>query len=352
MKKIDFNKAAIIIGRFLFFLGFISFIVTASILLFVDSFEFNREIIERNAKNTLFNVIFLSLLFCTGDIIYKKITVSNPVKKIINALNKITSGDFSVKIPKIPEILNAYEFNTVIDSINTMTKEISSVETLRTDFIANVSHELKTPLSIISNYSTLLQSENLTDEERKSYAKSITDTSKRLAGLITNILKLNKLENQTIFPSPEKYNLSEQICECLLSFESIWEEKNISIENNIDDEIFIESDNELLSLIWNNLFSNAFKFTDTGGTVSVSLKEDKDKIIFSVTDTGCGINSETGRHIFEKFYQDDSSHTNEGYGLGLALVKRIVDISGGEISVKSKLNEGSTFTVGFERSDT
>lgn len=352
MKKLNIQKIMSVIGRFLFSFGFVALVTTVSIMLFMNSYVIDRKVLERNAKFTFLNVIFLSLLFCLIDSFYKKITVSRPVNKIIEALNKITSGDFTVTVPKLPEILNTYEFNTVIESINTMTKELGSVETLRTDFIANVSHELKTPLAVINNYGILLQSENLTDEERKTYAKAISDNSKRLAGLISNILKLNKLENQTIFPSPEKYNLSEQICECLLSFENIWEEKNINIENDIDDNIFIKSDSELLSLIWNNLFSNAFKFTENGGTVSVSLKKINDKIMFSVTDTGCGMNSETGSHIFEKFYQGDSSHLKEGYGLGLALVKRIVDILNGEISVKSKLGEGSTFTVGFDEGDT
>ena len=169
--------------------------------------------------------------------------------------------------------------------------------------------------------------------------------SQKLSALITNILKLNKLENQQIFTDRLKYNLSEQLCECLLSFEHIWESKNLSIEADIDEEVFINSDKELLTLVWNNLFSNATKFTDENGRISVSLKSDGKKCIVKVTDTGCGMSKETGAHIFEKFYQGDTSHAVQGNGLGLALVKRVIDIVGGEINVESELGKGSTFTI-------
>ena len=232
-----------------------------------------------------------------------------------------------------------------------MAKELGSVETLRTDFIANVSHELKTPLAVMQNYGTMLQSPDLTDEKRIEYAKGITDNSRRLASLITNILKLNKLENQQIFPVPEHFDLSEQLCESLLQFEEIWEQKGIEIETDIEDEININSDSELLSLVWNNLLSNAFKFTENGGTVSVTLTADESCATVKISDTGCGISAETGAHIFEKFYQGDTSHAMKGNGLGLALVKRVVDIMNGEIAVESKVGMGSTFTVRLKRGD-
>lgn len=226
-----------------------------------------------------------------------------------------------------------------------MTAELSGVETLRNNFIANVSHELKTPLAVINNYGTLLQSPDLSEEERLEYAKAVTENSRRLANLITNILKLNKLENQQIYPKSEKYNLSEQICECLLDFEFAWEQKNLEIDTDIDEDIFINADSELLSLVWNNLFSNAVKFTDNSGKIFVGLKKNSDFAIVTVTDTGCEMSAETGRHIFEKFYQGDTSHAGKGNGLGLALVKCVVDITNGEISVQSEIGKGSTFIV-------
>jgi len=201
----------------------------------------------------------------------------------------------------------------------------------------------------MGNYATMLQKPGISEEDRVEYAKAISHSSRRLAALITNILKLNKLENQQIFPQLDEYDLGEQLCENLLQFEDIWEKKNLNIETDIEDDVRIRSDAELLSLVWNNLISNAVKFTSEGGTIGVSLKTEGNLVIVSVSDTGCGIRPEVGQHIFEKFYQGDTSHATQGNGLGLALVKRVVDILNGEISVQSVYGQGSTFTVKFRR---
>ena len=163
----------------------------------------------------------------------------------------------------------------------------------------------------------MLQRPNLTEERRLEYAKAITESSRRLANLITNILKLNKLENQQIYPQCRTYNLGEQLCECLLNFENIWEKKEIEIDTDIEEDIFIDANEELLTLVWNNLFSNAMKFTERGGCVSVRLKSDGCFAVVQVGDTGCGISPEVGRHIFEKFYQGDTSHSAQGMVWGL-----------------------------------
>jgi signal transduction histidine kinase len=230
-----------------------------------------------------------------------------------------------------------------------MTAELEGTETLRTDFIANVSHELKTPLAVMTNLATMLQQPGISEKERTEYVKAISHSSRRLASLITNILKLNKLENQQIFPRHEEYDLSGQLCESLLQFEDAWETKDLNIETDIDDNVRLRSDAELLSLVWNNLISNAVKFTPASGTIRVSLKTDERNVVVSVSDTGCGILPEVGKHIFEKFYQGDTSHATQGNGLGLALVKRVVDILQGEISVQSSPGQGSTFTVRIRR---
>lgn len=230
-----------------------------------------------------------------------------------------------------------------------MAEELSSVETLRTDFIANVSHEMKTPLAVMQNYGTLLQNDNLSKEKRIEYAKGVTDGSRRMAEMMTNILKLNRLENQQIYPKITEFDLGEQICECLLQFENTWEKSEIQIHTDIAENIKIKAVDELLSLVWNNLFSNAFKFTEKGGTVSVSLYATEHYVIVKVKDTGCGMTREVGTHIFEKFYQGDTSHSVQGNGLGLALVKRVIDIMHGEISVESSVGVGTTFTVKIRR---
>ena len=341
---------------FVFFLV-AAFVVTCCMTLFITviadtlGLTFTEDNISAAAKLTFGNVVLISLLFTAIDVVRRRLMVERPTKRIVSAGEKITSGDFSVRIE--PLVGNyAYEsFNSIIDCFNKMAEELGSVETLRTDFIANVSHELKTPLAVMQNYGTMLQSPDLPNEKRIEYAKGITENSRRLASLITNILKLNRLENQQIFPVSERFDLSEQLCQSLLQFEEIWEQKGIEIETNIEDEININSDSELLSLVWNNLFSNAFKFTENGGTVSVSLSADDEYATVKISDTGCGISAETGKHIFEKFYQGDTSHAMKGNGLGLALVKRVVDIMNGEIAVESKVGMGSTFTVRLKRGD-
>jgi signal transduction histidine kinase len=259
-------------------------------------------------------------------------------------------GDFSVRITPLRGGGDELGFNQIIDCMNKMAQELAGTETLRTDFIANVSHELKTPLSVMGNYATMLQRPGITEEEVNEYAKAISKATRQLAQLITNILKLNKLENQQIFPNTEEYDLGEQLCQCLLQFEDVWEQKNLNIETDIQDDVKIRSDKELLSLVWNNLISNAVKFTPEGGTINVRLKAEADMVSVSVSDTGCGIKPETGMRIFEKFYQGDPSHTTQGNGLGLPLVKRVVDILNGEICVQSIYSQGSTFTVRIRRS--
>ena len=357
MKKLNFRKILFGVNNWCVFFMLAAFVVTCCMTLFLNimsdtlDVSFTEENISAAAKLTFGNVLLISLLFTVIDIIRRKIMVDRPTKRITDAGKKLTSGDFSVRVEKFGDGYAYESFNSIIDCFNKMAEELGGVETLRTDFIANVSHELKTPLAVMQNYGTMLQSPDLPEEKRIEYAKGITDNSRRLASLITNILKLNKLENQQIFSSNESYDLSEQLCECLLQFEEIWERKNIEIETEIENGVFINSDTELLSLVWNNLLSNAFKFTRNGGKVSVSLTADSEYASVKISDTGCGISAETGKHIFEKFYQGDTSHAAQGNGLGLALVKRVVDIMQGEIMVDSELGKGSTFTVRLKRGE-
>ena len=343
------------IRRYVVFFLLIAFVITCCMLLFLYTMQTSVEIsftekgIRTAAILTMGNVLFLSFLCTVIDAVRRRFMVERPVRRIIKGAEKLMCGDFSARIEPLRGIVGEDGFDNIIDCFNRMAEELSGVETLRTDFIANVSHELKTPLSVMQNYGTMLQNPNLPDEQRMEYAKAITEQSRRLADLITNILKLNRLENQQIYPAAKRYNLGEQLAECLLNFESTWEKKSIDIETDIEEDVLVESDDELLSLVWNNLFSNALKFTEPGGTVSVTLKTEGDFATVKVSDTGCGISPETGKHIFEKFYQGDTSHATQGNGLGLALVKRVVDIVGGDISVESEVGKGSTFTVKIRR---
>ena len=208
---------------------------------------------------------------------------------------------------------------------------------------------MKTPLAVMQNYGTLLQAPDLSDEKRIEYAKGVTDSSRRMADMMTNILKLNRLENQQIYPQASEFDLGEQLCECLLQYENVWEKAAIDIETDIAEDVKVKADAELLGHVWNNLFSNAFKFTPSGGTVTVSLSATEHHAIVKVRDTGCGMTPQVGAHIFEKFYQGDTSHSVQGNGLGLALVKRVIDIMQGEIGVESAVGVGTTFTVKIRR---
>jgi signal transduction histidine kinase len=191
----------------------------------------------------------------------------------------------------------------------------------------------------------MLQSEHLTDERRKEYASAIVQSTKKLSGLITNILKLNRLEQQKIQATPERYDLCAQLSECALQFEEIWEEKGITFEADTEDCATIVADESLLELVWNNLLSNAIKFTDKGGMVELSQTSTADEIVVFVSDTGCGMDEKTLKHIFDKFYQGDTSRATEGNGLGLSLSLRVLQLSGGTITAKSVVGVGSVFTV-------
>ncbi|MBQ2818757.1 MAG: HAMP domain-containing histidine kinase [Clostridia bacterium] len=333
----------------------VAFVITCCTMLFVSvlsdslGFEFTEQNINRAAKLTLINVVGLSLIFTLLDLLRRRFTVARPIKKITDAADKIMQGDFSVRIEPMKGRMGDDSFNPIIDCFNKMAEELSGTETLRTDFIANVSHELKTPLAVMQNYATMLQNPHITDEQREEYAKSISAASRRLADLISNILKLNKLENQQIAPQKQLFDLGEQLCECFLAFEEIWDRKNISIETDIAENIVVASDRDMLSLVWNNLFSNAFKFTPEGGQVTLQLEAEGDHAIVRVIDSGCGISRDVGARIFDKFYQGDTSHATQGNGLGLALVKRVVDLTECDISVESQVGKGSTFTVKMRR---
>lgn len=341
-------------GYVIFFL-IVAFVVSCCVSLFLSVFAtdmglvLTQENVGTAAKVTFVNVIFITVVSATIDYIRRKLTVDRPVNQILTAAKQMTQGDFSVRIDPVKDLGNAAGYNKIIDCLNKLAQELSGMETMRTDFIANVSHELKTPLAVMGNYATMLQQPNLSEEDRMEYAKAISQSSRRLAQLITNILKLNKLENQQIFPQLDTFDLGEQLCESLLQFEDIWEKKHLEIETDIEDDVRIRSDAELLSLVWNNLISNAVKFTPEGGTIGLTLQADAQWVTVSVRDTGCGIKPEVGQHIFEKFYQGDTSHATQGNGLGLALVKRVVDILQGKISVQSVYGQGSTFTVTFPR---
>lgn len=330
-------------GYLLFFL-LVSFNVTCCMLLFIKALDAELTDMRWSAQITFVNVVFLSFLYCLFDGIRRKWTVERPLKRILQATEELIKGNFSVRIEPLHHDKHMNEFDMIIADFNKMAEELAGIETLRTDFIASVSHELKTPLAVIQNYATMLTTPQLTEEERQRYAQTIAEAASRFSELVENILKLDKLENQQIFPEPTIYDLSEQLRECLLHFEDAWERKQLEIDADLE-EVVIRADGELLTLVWNNLFSNAVKFTPAGGRIALTLSQADGYAVVKVADNGAGISPEVGQHIFERFYQGDASHATQGNGLGLALVKRVIDMTGGEISVESTLGQGTTFTV-------
>jgi len=259
---------------------------------------------------------------------------------VIEAIQEVSKGNFDTKLP----IKHAHGSGlSFVNSFNKMTTELSKMETLRNDFISNVSHEFKTPISSIQGFATLLSQSDLS-EEQMEYAKIIASESSRLANLSANILKLTKLQNQEIVTEKQLFALDEQLRQCLLILEKKWEDKNINLEIFLD-EIKCYGNKELLEQVWINLIDNAIKYTNISGTIILSCTQDNDNIIVSIKDDGIGMNKNSQGRIFEKFYQGDKAHNSEGNGLGLSLVKRIVDLCNGTIEFESEENKGTTFVV-------
>jgi len=289
-------------------------------------------------------LVLMALILTVLTSIMRHYSFSRPMRRLSEAARKIAEGDFSVRVAPLRKDGKKDYIEVMFDDFNKMAEELASIETLKSDYIANVSHEIKTPLSVIQSYAMALQHETLSPEERKEYAKTVVTAAQKLSALVTNILKLNKLENQAIMPGSAPYDLSEQLRCCALAFEDLWESKGLTFTADLDETI-VSYDESMLELVWNNLLSNAIKFTNPGGSITLTLKNEDGFAVVSVTDSGLGMDEAIGKHVFDKFYQGDTSHSQEGNGLGLALVKKVIEIIGGEITLRSKIGYGTTFTV-------
>jgi signal transduction histidine kinase len=314
----------------------------------------DRGMVETHVQlviNVLMGYVFVTatlLMLLTAVI--RHVSWSRPMRRLSEAARNIARGDFSARIAPLRKDGKKDFVEVMFDDFNTMARELESIEMLKNDFIANVSHEIKTPLAVIQNYATVLQNNTLEPDERREYVKTIITSSQKLSDLVSNILKLNKLENQEIAPAALPFDVSEQLRRCVLAFEELWERKNITIEADLD-ELTVCYDESMLEIVWDNLISNAVKFTAPGGSISLTLKKLAGFAVVRISDSGCGMDEETQKHIFDKFYQGDSSHSQEGNGLGLALVKKALDLTGAKISVISKAGEGTTFTVRLQAAE-
>lgn len=267
-------------------------------------------------------------------------SVVNPVLQLNKAVQEVAKGNFDIEVTNQRED----EIGQLTKNFNKMTRELKNFEYLRKDFATNVSHEFKTPLASIYGYAKLLQNPKLTAEESTEYTTIIMEEAKRLANLSSNMLKISNLESQEIVDKRSLFSLDEQIRKSILILEPAWSKKNIEFEIELEKVMYL-GDEEMLQQVWLNLLDNAIKFTDRAGVITVTLQQKDKAIEVKVSDNGIGMSADTMKHIFEKFYQGDSNRATEGRGLGLSLVRRILDLYNADIRVESKLHEGSTFTI-------
>lgn len=305
-------------------------------------FEMNVISIDPHSRHIPI-VLFLFGSLLLGGIIALFVgkVIIRPMQNISNAFEALSRGDFSVKVPEDEKL---DEIREMSERFNAMTYDLSHIETLRNDFVVNVSHEFKTPIASIEGYATLLQNHNLSPEKRDHYIEKILENSRRLSSLSSNILMLSKLENQETVMDKREYRLDEQIRRTILLLESEWSSKGIEFDMELPRQIYYGSE-PLLEQVWSNIIDNAIKHSPEGGMIHVSIEQSETHLFVTISDQGDGMSEETQKHIFEKFYQGDSSRKAEGNGLGLALVKRIVDLCKGSVKVESRLHQGAAFTV-------
>ena len=330
-------------------ISFVSVLLTFAFLVLLTFFAFEfgdweihipPELRPRSPLVTMGILIFISLVFGLFFSAFISTRFLQPVNELKKMTSKVAKGDFTVQMVDIPE----NEFGEFIEDFNTMVKELRKNEMLKNDFVSNVSHEFKTPLSVIEGYASLLQDPSLTEEDRQKYTQIIIESTKKLSTLVNNVLKISKLDNRKITINKEEYYLDEQIRESILSYQDEWANKRIDFEIDME-TILINADKNLLVNVWNNLISNAIKFSPENSTIFITLSEENEHAKISIKDEGCGIPKDDIPYIFDKFFQVDKSHKSNGNGLGLTLVKDIIDLVKGEIKVESEVNKGTTFTI-------
>lgn len=267
-----------------------------------------------------------------------------PVRKVTDAMDDLAKGRFETRL----ELGGFEEARRISESFNKMSRELGSIETLRADFVNNLSHEFKTPIVSLRGFAKLLRDPALPEAERQEYLDIIIRESSRLADMADNVLALSRLEHRTIVPPPEEYDVTEQIRRCILLLESKLARRHLEIETDLQ-ECMLRGNAELLYQVWVNLLDNAVKFSREGGHIRVTLRQGKAFVQIAIADEGCGIPAEGLSHVFDRFWQADRSRATEGSGVGLAIVRRVMDLCGGSVAVESVEGEGSTFIVTLPR---
>lgn len=345
MKKEQKNNISKILVRNLFIvLSVIAiiflFIIIISVLALKEGLFFKNEPQPVSALGNFILISFILFVLLMIFVYTHNRKIIKAIKSLEDATARVAKGDFKIQLPFTDDAnINSYIYN-----FNKMVKELDGMQTLKEDFISNVSHEFKTPLSVIQSYTKALRKNNLDAKTKKQYEEVLDTNIKKLTNLTTNILNLSKLEHQEIVLDKKEFLLDEQIRQCIVSFEPEWSKKNIDFNLDLPKTTYYGSE-DLIAQIWQNIIGNAIKFCNQDGKIDISITTKESEISVTITDNGIGMSEEVSNKIFEKFYQGDTSHSSEGNGLGLALVNRILKICKGKISIKSKENEGSTFTV-------
>lgn len=298
-----------------------------------------------NSDNILLPLTLWQVLqsILIGSTIYDYMNrwIFNPVTRLSKSMSRVSDGDFSVKLHTDSSI---DEINNLYSNFNIMVSELNNTEILQTDFVSNVSHEFKTPINAIEGYAMLLQDDRCSDEERRTYTDKIIFNTRRLSGLVGNILLLSRLDNQAIVSGKTTFRLDEQIRQSILLLENEWSVKNLDFDVDLD-KVDYSGNEGIMMHIWNNLIGNAVKFTPEGGKLGINMHLKNNMVQVNIEDSGPGIKDSDKKHIFDKFYQGESSRSEKGNGLGLPLVKKIVDLHSGNIKAENMEQGGCRFTV-------
>lgn len=300
-----------------------------------------------NSDNVYLLVVMVMIIAFISSIIMGTIIITFvgksmllPIHELSKAASEVARGNFSVRVKEGSN----NEYRVLQRNFNKMAQELSGIETLRGDFISNVSHEFKTPLASIQGFAKLLQDPKISPEDSKEYTQIIIDETSRLSKLSSNILNLTKLENQSTIGKKHRFSIDEQIRKIILMLEPEWSKKDIDLDIDLEEILYVGNE-DLMGQIWQNIINNAIKFTPQGGKIKVKLFRSDTGVIVKISDNGPGIPADKIDKIFEKFYQGDRSRATEGNGLGLALVRRIVDLSNGDVTVENLFEGGVCFTV-------
>jgi signal transduction histidine kinase len=333
-------KGTIIAISILMFSCFVSF----TLMTFAFLLTYKNVLSIKEAHTVFGSIMLLAFILCFGigsSLLYLALRrISRPIIEISNAAKEVAKGNFSV----VTTHKSNDELGTLSKNFNLMVKELGNMEYLRKDFISSISHEFKTPIASIKGFAEMLQDKNLSDEEFRTYTGIIIEETGRLSQLSMNILRLSKLDNQTIPENKKEFMLDEQIRKTIVLLEEKWSKKNLNLDLDLDEMIYI-GDEGLIQQIWMNLIENAIKFSEDSGEIFIQTKKTQNHVFVEIKDQGIGIDEKDQTRIYEKFFQGDKSHNKEGSGLGLAIVKKIVEICQGEIKFVSEKGKGTTFIV-------